>query len=937
LITGEQAGGTWLRSTGTGGTFDAGAGTYTPALGATTSTFTYTLTAIAPCVNDSSVATVNINAPANAGTDGSTTVCDSSSSAIDLFGLITGEQAGGIWLRSTGTGGTFDAGAGTYTPALGATTSTFTYTLTAIAPCVNDSSVATVNINAPANAGTDGSTTVCDSSSSAIDLFGLITGEQAGGTWVRSTGTGGTFNAGAGTYTPAPGATTSTFTYTLAAIAPCVNDSSVATVSINAPANAGTDGSTTVCDSSSSTIDLFGLITGEQAGGIWLRSTGTGGTFNAGAGTYTPALGATTSTFTYTLTAIAPCVNDSSVATVNINAPANAGTDGSTTVCDSSSSAIDLFGLIAGEQAGGTWLRSTGTGGTFDAGAGTYTPALGATTSTFTYTLEAIAPCVNDSSVATVNINAPANAGTDGSTTVCDSSSSAIDLFGLITDEQAGGTWVRSTGTCGTFNAGAGTYTPASGATTSTFTCTLTGIAPCVNDSSVATVNINAPANAGTDGSTTVCDSSSSAIDLFGLITGEQAGGTWVRSTGTGGTFNAGAGTYTPAPGATTSTFTYTLTGFEPCVNYSSVATLNIVATPTALIATVTNPTCELATGSVTFSGLPSPQTWTLTRTTEAVKTIATGTETSTTISGLAPGTYTFTVTNSFACSSLTPLSITIKAQPGTCNAGIFPTRVTCSDYKNNASSQLLGQLCYKTSGTKINNVTPGQFFYYSAIVAPSQNFDVDVVQTNSCGFSLFKLQQNDQIILWDSNCVKVASGNIGTPTQGKIRVSNAIPGQLYVLSVKYDTKSLIGLRFTGTSCTYNFESKIGTTLVPRSRTSVDMVTNCSSTTTKIVSDGSTVSTKISEDLTIVNVENSFDIMSYPNPSKAYFKFNLETISKELITFSVFNILGALIEKVEVAPEELSLFEIGEEYPSRVYFVNVTQGEHLKLVRIIKE
>jgi hypothetical protein len=543
LITGEDAGGIWTRTSGTGGTFNAAAGTFTPAPGATSSTFTYSLSATEPCIPDSSVATVNINAQPNAGQDGATTVCDSSGAAINLFDLITGEQAGGTWTRTSGTGGTFNAAAGTYTPAAGATTSTFTYTLSATEPCVPDSSVATVNINAQPNAGQDGAATVCDSSLDAINLFNLITGEQAGGTWTRTSGTGGTFNVAAGTYTPAAGATTSTFTYTLSATTPCVPDSSVATVNINAQPNAGADGATTVCDSSVAPIDLAGLITGEQAGGTWTRTSGTGGTFDAAAGTYTPAAGATTSTFTYTLSATTPCVPDSSVATVNINAQPNAGQDGNVTVCDSSTDAINLFNLITGEQAGGTWTRTSGTGGTFNAAAGTYTPAADATTSTFTYTLSATTPCVPDSSVATVNINAQPNAGADGATTVCDSSVAPIDLAGLITGEQAGGIWTRTSGTGGTFNAAAGTFTPAAGATTSTFAYTLSATAPCVPDSSVATVNINAQPNAGQDGATTVCESSVAAINLFSLITGEQAGGTWTRTSGTGGTFNAAAGT----------------------------------------------------------------------------------------------------------------------------------------------------------------------------------------------------------------------------------------------------------------------------------------------------------------------------------------------------------------------------------------------------------
>jgi len=359
------------------------------------------------CGNDifSNSVEVTIQPGVDAGTDGNTTVCENSSATIDLSTLITGEDAGGTWARTSGTGGTFNAAAGTFVPAVGATTSTFTYTVAGTAPCPNDNSVATVNIQALVDAGMDGNTTVCESNTATIDLTTLITGEDAGGTWARTSGTGGTFSAAAGTYVSAVGATTSTFTYTVAGTAPCPNDNSVATVNIQAGVDAGMDGNTTVCESNTATIDLTTLITGEDAGGTWARTSGTGGTFSAAAGTYVPAVGATTSTFTYTVAGTAPCPNDNSVATVNIQPGVDAGVDGNTAVCDYDNATIDLTTLITGEDAGGTWVRSSGTGGTFNAAAGTYVPAVGATTSTFTYTVAGTAPCPSDNSVATVTIN----------------------------------------------------------------------------------------------------------------------------------------------------------------------------------------------------------------------------------------------------------------------------------------------------------------------------------------------------------------------------------------------------------------------------------------------------------------------------------------------------------------------------------------------------
>ena len=164
--------------TGTGGVFSGS--NFTVDATATTSTFRYIMTGTSPCPNDTSVATVNVTTAPTAGTNGSVSICDNNTAAIDLFTIITGEDTGGTWTRLTGTGGTFSGN--TFTPTAGATTSTFRY-IVSLAGCPNDTSIATVNITAGVIAGTDGSMSICDNSTTAIDLFTIITGEQTGGTW----------------------------------------------------------------------------------------------------------------------------------------------------------------------------------------------------------------------------------------------------------------------------------------------------------------------------------------------------------------------------------------------------------------------------------------------------------------------------------------------------------------------------------------------------------------------------------------------------------------------------------------------------------------------------------------------------------------------------------------------------------------------------------
>ncbi|HLF51901.1 PKD-like domain-containing protein [Flavobacterium sp.] len=647
--------------------------TYLWSTGATTSSiivstsgsYTVTVTDASSCTDTSAPITITINPQPNAGTSGNTTVCDSSTAAINLFGLISGEDVGGTWTRTTGTGGTFNAGAGTFTPAAGASSSTFTYTVTGIAPCVDDSSVATININPQPDAGTSSTTTVCDSNIAAINLFGLISGEDLGGTWVRNTGTGGTFNAGAGTFTPAAGAISSTFTYTIIGIATCVNDASVATININPQPNAGTSGNTTVCDSNTTPISLFGLISGEDLGGTWIRTTGTGGTFNAGAGTFAPAAGASSSTFTYTIIGIAPCVNDSSVATVNINPQPNAGTSGNTTVCDSNTTPINLFGLITGEDLGGTWTRTTGTGGTFNAGAGTFAPAAGASSSTFTYTIIGIAPCVNDASVATITINPQPNAGTSGNTTVCDSNTTPINLFGLISGENVGGTWTRTNGTGGTFNAGAGTFAPAAGATSSTFTYTIIGIAPCVNDSSVATVNITTLPTASISYAAPFCRSLTTAQGITLTGTGAYTGGTYSSTAGL--SINPVTGAITPnVSSAGTYTVTYTTPASGGCSAVPITTSVTITAVPTASISYSGTPFCKSVVGAraVTLSGTGAFTGGFYSSTTGLSISSITGAITPST-SAAGVYTVTYTIPASGGCSEVSvTTSVTITAVP---------------------------------------------------------------------------------------------------------------------------------------------------------------------------------------------------------------------------------------------------------------------------------
>jgi hypothetical protein len=172
--------------------------------------------------------------------------------------------------------------------------------------------------------------------------------------------------------------------------------------------------------------------------------------------------------------------------------------------------------------------------------------------------------------------------------------------------------WQKRTGTSGSYanisGATSATYNAPSVSATTQYRRRAVRTACSGNKySNVVTVTVQDGVDAGTNGNTTVCDHTTTAINLAGLITGEDAGGTWTRLTGTGGTFNASAGTYSPAVGATTSTFRYTVTGTAPCPNDMSVATVTINVCQIMISGNVFNDTDGLTDNDVDGTGINNP------------------------------------------------------------------------------------------------------------------------------------------------------------------------------------------------------------------------------------------------------------------------------------------------------------------------------------------
>ena len=155
----------------------------------------------------------------------------------------------------------------------------------------------------------------------------------------------------------------------------------------------------------------------------------------------------------------------------------------------------------------------------------------------------------------------------------------------------------------------------------------------------------------------------------------------------------------------------------------------------------------------------------------------------------------------------------------------ITPTGTTCNEFKN-GTAETLSNLNYSVAGGKVkNNVTPGVFFYWVSVTVPAGNNNVTITQTittgNFTGLFNFASAQN----VFNSSCNSVSSTITQNPNTGTVTVSfNAPVAGTYIISIKYDSKSIAGLPAPGPGTTvhYNF----ATTGVPGSTSGLDLIKN---------------------------------------------------------------------------------------------------------------
>jgi len=84
------------------------------------------------------------------------------------------------------------------------------------------------------------------------------------------------------------------------------------------------------------------------------------------------------------------------------------------------------------------------------------------------------------------------------------------------------------------------------------------------------------------------------------------------------------------------------------------------------------------------------------------------------------------------------------------------------------------------------------------------------------------------------------------------------------------------------------------------------------------------------------NMKVEFSAMAYPNPFANNFVIDVKTRNESAVSVKVYDMIGRLVEQKSANVSDLQASPIGDNYPSGVYNVVVTQGEDVRTVRVVK-
>ena len=443
------------------------------------------------------------------------------------------------------------------------------------------------------------------------------------------------------------------------------------------------------------TVSTGGLTVSRlPSSGNWTLKRSDDGSIVTGTGTSITLTDLATGYYSYSVTNTGGCVSSPSSTAIIKAQPETPSTPliGLITgpTCTKSTGSV----IISSLPSTGSWKLLRSPDGVITGSSGASTTISGLVSGTYNYTVTNSLGCTSLTSADFVIDPQPAipSAPLAGIITPpdCATPTGSIELTGL----PASGTWTINPGSY----TGKGGNTVITDLAKGTYKYSVTSAAGCI---SPVSANIIVPS--GSPATPVVGAITQPSCTTMGsvILSGLPPSGTWTITRNPGGTLTSGTGTSTTLTGLTPGTYTCLVTTESGC---PSATTTNIVISALPPLpssprtGTITQPTCEVSTGSVILTGLPSG-TW------KIEPGDLEGTGSTTTISGLLAGTYNFTVTNSIGCTSLSSSNVLINVQPETPRPPVIDSiaQPTCTKA---TGTLILGNL--PSAGTWTVSRTPG-------------------------------------------------------------------------------------------------------------------------------------------------------------------------------------------------------------------------------------
>ena len=200
---------------------------------------------------------------------------------------------------------------------------------------------------------------------------------------------------------------------------------------------------------------------------------------------------------------------------------------------------------------------------------------------------------------------------------------------------------------------------------------------------------------------------------------------------------------------------------------------------------------------------------------------------------------------------------------------------------------------------------------YGSACTITTPAFPTTQIRTSQCNYTVTSKYEN------------IAADLVSGATKYRFRLFNTALGyDQYIDRVGLNTFNLSMFAGLLPATTYSVQVAvyIGTQWGPYDKT-------CTLTTPALA--------KAPEAELVVSNE-PFKALAYPNPYTNEFQLNVTTSSSSVIEVKVYDMIGKLVEQTQVEPRNIETLQIGNNYPSGVYNVIVTQDENNQTLRVIK-